>query len=99
LITSQPFSITIEDNVRANYGSWDDFFNSINSGDVVVSFGSPSAAAAPVPEPATLVLLGSGLIALAGFGRKKWKNGSLINGPAANGRDIKSEISTFSPSR
>jgi len=38
----------------------------IENGNVVVSFGSPTA----VPEPHTLLLLGSGLLAVVGFGRK-----------------------------
>jgi hypothetical protein len=37
-------------------------------------FGSDGAA--PVPEPATMLLLGTGLIGLAGFGRKKFKKNS-----------------------
>lgn len=41
-------------------------------GSDVMIHGEGDPASAPVPEPATMMLFGTGLLALAGFGRKKF---------------------------
>lgn len=60
-------SVSIDITLTEGFGDWGEFISGINEGDVVVAFGSPTA---PVPEPATMLLLGSGLIGLAGFSRR-----------------------------
>ena len=74
LNTLTNYSVTASGNLSGLYDSWD--ITSIygllpNSGgiDPILREEGPSA---PVPEPATLFLLGSGLMGLFGLGRKKF---------------------------
>jgi hypothetical protein len=47
------------------------YWKSLSSGNEILGY-SEGRAPNPVPEPATMLLLGSGLIGLVGYGRKKF---------------------------
>ena len=66
--TSGWFSTVATNDVGGvNYAGWYDLGGGHNMSHVRLWNANP------VPEPATMLLLGSGLVALAGFGRKKKK--------------------------
>ena len=51
-----------------------DFF--IDKSELVITYETSSITPAPVPEPATMLLFGCGLIGLAAVGRKKFQQGN-----------------------
>lgn len=63
------------ENPSSSTGTWStiDLLNTGHNGETLTLSHISGYTASPVPEPTTMLLLGSGLIGLAGVGRKKFK--------------------------
>ena len=67
-------NLTSYDFLEVNWGTFDIAFTLIHDGDanVFTPFTIDDFGYAPVPEPGTMLLFGSGLLGIAAFGRKRF---------------------------
>jgi len=64
-MTSNGFGLTSRYSLGGTFDNW-------GTGSMQLAFYLTEGGAAPIPDPSTMLLLGSGLIGLAGYGRKKF---------------------------